>query len=948
MKKNNTMLYYGCAAQARYASSNHGLLYSPSQAHLFNFSLARTYLNFSNGFRAFSTSTHTSYNQPLMTYDLQDHTMDIEEMKKENLEKSFKSNTYMFKCLTNTINNKPINEKTQMEMEELLNKFTYASFSKKLEANQKNPEIMDYSTTNPKLAAMTTDVRPTLISMINNLQKDYPDYFMAKTFKKSDKNEYYMGLVMKGLTPEEMINSIFFHVLKVLSFHTKKLDKSNSTSDMAFGMGKVLVENFYYNEFIKIKNKLSKEEQKCYYLSNWKKDNKDMVEKTEDNMFQFLLGQKMSNLTKDTDLLDMETVTMAYREKSIVWKPTKKILKVLPEDGTLFVLPKKMPMMVKPKPYTTRVNGGYLSNDLYMNENIVKEKWNLRDNTQILHFNQMFDLVNNLSSMGYKINTDVLDFIETYGSDYFKNELMDPRYSHPLTKKSKLTKKEKMELDSFLAKKETQENMLGLAEMFRNIPEFFMPVNADFRGRVYCTPEYLNYQSTDLAKSLLLFSKPGRMYKKDYIALSYLKMYGGSSFGLDKLSANDRIKWVDKNLNNMKNYRNGKLIKEAKNKFLFLAFCIEYNRYLNCLDNHDVSWFDTYLPIQMDATCNGFQHLSLLSLDSNLSKELNLSESTWDDVPKDFYTFLVVCFIDYLKTETLENKNLTPKESESYNRLINMKIIREIIKKGIMTMPYNVSNFSTINYMREGFELEDNSLEWYIYKNEPSMRLKSLDFTVLGKGLRKVLHEKFHKLDTLTKYLDQVARVCTLLEIPIMWTLPTGLVVRQSYMMRDEVRMKPFNHSNKKFSMKVLNKTQFNNSKQITAFMPNLVHSLDAASLTLLLDFYFKESIDVKNIYTIHDCFAVPANKMECTISLLKLTYIKLYSDDKYLLKLDDDIRKNIRSTQNKGCFNEETLEMTGDSFPDPMKFPDVQKVMGMVPSDFDFNVLKKSSYILN
>nr|Q01529.1 RecName: Full=Probable DNA polymerase [Podospora anserina]CAA43117.2 DNA polymerase [Podospora anserina] len=55
MKKNNTILYYGCAAQARYASSNHGLLYSPSQAHLFNFSLARTYLNFSNGFRAFSS-----------------------------------------------------------------------------------------------------------------------------------------------------------------------------------------------------------------------------------------------------------------------------------------------------------------------------------------------------------------------------------------------------------------------------------------------------------------------------------------------------------------------------------------------------------------------------------------------------------------------------------------------------------------------------------------------------------------------------------------------------------------------------------------------------------------------------------------------------------------------------------------------------------------------------
>lgn len=31
------------------------------------------------------------------------------------------------------------------------------------------------------------------------------------------------------------------------------------------------------------------------------------------------------------------------------------------------------------------------------------------------------------------------------------------------------------------------------------------------------------------------------------------------------------------NINNIKNYRNGILIKQAKNKKIFLAFCIEYN-----------------------------------------------------------------------------------------------------------------------------------------------------------------------------------------------------------------------------------------------------------------------------------------------------------------------------------------------------------------------------------
>jgi DNA-directed RNA polymerase len=42
----------------------------------------------------------------------------------------------------------------------------------------------------------------------------------------------------------------------------------------------------------------------------------------------------------------------------------------------------------------------------------------------------------------------------------------------------------------------------------------------------------------------------------------------------------------------------------------------------------DSVYFITFLPIQLDATCNGYQHLSLLSMDLSLAKELNLTTST--------------------------------------------------------------------------------------------------------------------------------------------------------------------------------------------------------------------------------------------------------------------------------------------------------------------------------
>jgi DNA-directed RNA polymerase len=56
--------------------------------------------------------------------------------------------------------------------------------------------------------------------------------------------------------------------------------------------------------------------------------------------------------------------------------------------------------------------------------------------------------------------------------------------------------------------------------------------------------EYLNYQNTDLAKSLLLFSKEEKINLSDNIAIEFLKIYGANCFGngLDKKPFLERVK----------------------------------------------------------------------------------------------------------------------------------------------------------------------------------------------------------------------------------------------------------------------------------------------------------------------------------------------------------------------------------------------------------------------
>lgn len=95
---------------------------------------------------------------------------------------------------------------------------------------------------------------------------------------------------------------------------------------------------------------------------------------------------------------------------------------------------------------------------------------------------------------------------------------------------------------SIKSKKMLQDNILQLANVFRKLDIYF-PVRLDQRGRIYCIPNYLHYQSTNLAKSLLLFVKPGILKRDKPSDVNFLKIFGANCYGsgLDKKSFEKRI-----------------------------------------------------------------------------------------------------------------------------------------------------------------------------------------------------------------------------------------------------------------------------------------------------------------------------------------------------------------------------------------------------------------------
>jgi len=156
---------------------------------------------------------------------------------------------------------------------------------------------------------------------------------------------------------------------------------------------------------------------------------------------------------------------------------------------------------------------------------------------------------------------------------------------------------------------------------------------------------------------------------------------------------------------------------------------------------------------------------------------------------------------------------------ESYKRLNNFSIQRKMIKKSIMTIPYNATNPKLIECVKEDFDsYYENNEQWFVFKENPNLKLKYNDIYLLVKGIREILATNFPILINLMKYLKQVATICTKLNIYIPWTLPSGLVVKQSYLAQTSVRITPFSYSKSSFTLRI-NCDEFNRHKQIRAFM---------------------------------------------------------------------------------------------------------------------------------
>ena len=259
-----------------------------------------------------------------------------------------------------------------------------------------------------------------------------------------------------------------------------------------------------------------------------------------------------------------------------------------------------------------------------------------------------------------------------------------------------------------------------------------------------------------------------------------------------------------------------------------------------------------------------------------------------------------------------------------YNRLRNFGFTRHHIKKLTMTIPYNSTQISQLQYLKEALFLVDNEyrlngypleefnkdlnkmikIQWYAKTAAPAEPLGPENF-VCTKDLRelikiifKIITTEFDKINKFNKYLKQTAKICSKLNVPISWNLPSGLEVHQSYLESKSIKIKPFNTIKASITLSTAS-SKLDKDKNMNALMPNLIHSLDGYTLMNLIRLLGKQHPDI-NFYCVHDCFAVTIDKIELLLSILRSVYTMLYSDDKYLLNFDLGVINKIKDMYNE------------------------------------------------
>ena len=527
----------------------------------------------------------------------------------------------------------------------------------------------------------------------------------------------------------------------------------------------------------------------------------------------------------------------------------------------------------------------------------------------------VYNALNKLQETAYAINQNVFEVYKALLGMQSKEDLMKRDYKPADLSPFKHDKEEMIA---------SRAGMFLEAEFIRTIAnkigerEFYQAYNTDFRGRIYPMTPYLNEQSSDNAKGLIRYRDGVRLGNE---GAYWLAVHTANSIGEDKLRLDERVEYVEERMDEIISWADNPLVNtgwmKADKAWSTLACAFEFRAIqdFTLIGGNDIADYECSVPIFIDGSNNGVQHLTALSLDEKIAPLVNLvatdlpgdvymyvAEKTWEaldalyedmgDVPikEEMPRLLEEIKAIKLKREvaiTKEDKDAAFKELDEWRKAnkellkdiyvpfwhklaSDKKLQRKTVKRPVMTLGYGVTQqgvrdqvFDDTKTLNEDLKFKDK--QW----SNP-----------FGDLLRNTMMAKLKGPATMLALFQQLAERANEEEKFLSWRVPlTNFPAVQEYLKTKETRVRVrFCKSNKgkgiQLTIQPKESGKLDKRKQATGAAPNIVHSFDAAHLTLLVN------ASPFIVTTVHDSFGCHPGNMGDLFRITREEFIRFYESD--------------------------------------------------------------------
>ena len=512
--------------------------------------------------------------------------------------------------------------------------------------------------------------------------------------------------------------------------------------------------------------------------------------------------------------------------------------------------PLTWPMLIPPNEWTHIEPGGYLLNEVMRGHDMVR-----RGNPSCIQGETPIKFLNKIQKVAYRINPFIVEVAEELERRQIEVGKFVPIIELPLPPKpvdiaeNKESRKdyrrraaEVMNINAQAFQRSCRTRMtMNAVKVFKDRDRFYIPWSFDYRGRAYPIPAFLTPQDTDFGKSLLKFHDEA--YVDEY-ACDWLAFQVATTYGLDKAPMAERLAWTLENhqlitiiaqdpIGNLHEWEG------VDEPWQFLAACEEYYHCVIACDRSHTS-----LMVATDATCSGLQILAGLARDASTARLVNVLPA---DKPQDAYKVVA--------------ETATPNCPASIRSYLD----RKVVKRVVMTVPYNAKPYSNRGYIRDALK-------------EKGVEIEKDDLTATVKAVRDAMNVVVPgPMSVMTWIESEVAEAIKGGATELTWTTPSGFVVTQRLMKPEiqRIELQLLGTCNLRVAVGESDKVDLLHHKNATA--PNLIHSLDA-SLLHLSALRFDAPIAL-----IHDSVLCRATDMSTLSTLVRETYMHLFAEHDYL-----------------------------------------------------------------